>query len=330
MKIENAVVIGTGMMGPGIAATLALGGVAATIASRSEAGAEKGLEQAWKQLSQLAEHQLIHPSDVPRARRLLNASANLEAVAPGADLVIESAPENMAFKQELFAILDGLTRPEAILTSNTSGLSITAIASRCQHPERVVTTHFWNPPHLMPLVEVVRGEKSSDEAVEAIRSLLAHCGKVPVVVKKDRPGQLGNRMQMALVREAVNIIQEGIADARDVDVAAKLGFGLRLPVYGVLEHQDLVGLELGRQICGYVAADLNNEPKAPALFDEKIAAGETGALAGRGFHVWPDGLATEVKARRDRFLIECLRRGVVSSAAPAAVREAAKETVPLW
>lgn len=330
MKIENAVVIGTGMMGPGIAATLALGGVATTIASRSEAGAQQGLEQAWKQLSQLAEHQLIHAGDVPGARRLLTASANLETVAPGAGLIIESAPENMEFKQELFARLDALTPPETILASNTSGLSITAIASRCAHPERVVTTHFWNPPHLMPLVEVVRGEKTSAEVAEAIRALLAHCGKVPVVVKKDRPGQLGNRMQMALVREAVNIVQEGIADARDVDIAAKLGFGLRLPVYGVLEHQDLVGLELGRQICGYVAADLNNEPKAPSLFDAKIKAGETGAAAGRGFHEWPDGHAANVRARRDRFLIDCLRRGVVASAAPAAGREESKEAVPLW
>ncbi|WP_321472714.1 3-hydroxyacyl-CoA dehydrogenase family protein [uncultured Paludibaculum sp.] len=330
MKIEKAVVIGTGMMGPGIAATLALGGVASTIASRTEPGAQKGLEQAWRQLSQLAEHQLIHVSDVPRARALLRATSSLEEAAGETDLVIESAPENMAFKQELFEKLDQWTRPDAILTSNTSGLSITAIASRCAHPERVVTTHFWNPPHLMPLVEVVRGEKSSDEVVEAVRALLAYCGKVPVVVKKDRPGQLGNRMQMALVREAVNIVQEGIADARDVDVAAKLGFGLRLPVYGVLEHQDLVGLELGRQICGYVAADLNNDPKAPALFDQKITAGETGAAAGRGFHEWPAGLANEVRARRDRFLIDCLRRGVVATASPAQGKEPRKEAVPLW
>ncbi|MGC4056010.1 MAG: 3-hydroxyacyl-CoA dehydrogenase family protein [Paludibaculum sp.] len=140
-------------------------------------------------------------------------------------------------------------------------------------------------------------------------------------------GQLGNRMQMALVREAVNIVQEGIADAGDVDVAANSGFGLRLPVYGVLEHQDLVGMELGRQICGYVAADLNNEPKAPALFDRKITAGETGAAAGRGFHEWPAGLASEVKARRDRFLIDCLRRGVVASASPAKSKEEQKETM---
>src|SRR5204863_5511398 len=118
-----------------------------------------------------------------------------------ADLVVESAPENMEFKQNLFAHLDSIAKPNAVLTSNTSGMSITAIASRCSRPERVLTTHFWNPPHLMPLVEIVKGEKTSDQIASAVRDLLASCSKVPVVVKKDRPGQLGNRLQMALVRE---------------------------------------------------------------------------------------------------------------------------------
>src|SRR4029079_2657422 len=130
-----------------------------------------------------------------------------------ADLVVESAPEDMDFKQELFTRLDAATRPSAVLASNTSGLSITAIASRCRHPERVLTTHFWNPPHLMPLVEIVLGEKTSQPIAQAVRELLSACGKVPVVVKKDRPGQLGNRLQMALVREAAQIGAEGHADA---------------------------------------------------------------------------------------------------------------------
>src|SRR5204863_2617877 len=138
-----------------------------------------------------------------------------------ADLVVESAPENMEFKQNLFAHLDSIAKPNAVLTSNTSGLSITAIASRCNRPVRVLTTHFWNPPHLMPLVEIVKGEKTSAEVAQDIRELLAHCGKIPVIVKKDRPGQLGNRLQMAMVREAANIVAEGIADVEDVDLAAK-------------------------------------------------------------------------------------------------------------
>lgn len=310
MKFELAAVLGTGMMGPGIASTLALGGVEVRIVSRTRDGAAKGMESARLGLSVLAANGLLTPAQATAALARLSATEHLEEAVRDVDLVIESAPENMDFKQALFARLDALTRPDAVLASNTSGLSITAIGSRCTRPERVVTTHFWNPPHLMPLVEIVRGEKTAVEVVEALRELLGRCGKVPVVVKKDRPGQLGNRMQMALVREAVHIVEEGIADAEDVDLAAKLGFGIRLPVYGVLEHQDIVGLEMGHAICDYVAGDLYNEPRAPQLYRDKIARGETGAAAGRGFHDWTRKSAGQVKARRDRFLIECLKSGV--------------------
>jgi 3-hydroxybutyryl-CoA dehydrogenase len=237
----------------------------------------------------------------------VDASTDFDKVIAQVDLVIESAPENMEFKQKLFARMDAIAKSEAVLASNTSGLSITAIASLCTHPERVLTTHFWNPPHLIPLVEVVKGEKTSIDAVNQVRDLLARCGKTPVVVKKDRPGQLGNRMQMALVREAINIVAEGIADVEDVDLAAKSGFGLRLPVYGIFEHQDIVGLDMGLSIVDYVCKDTYNEPHAPDLMRKKVAAGDLGVKTGRGFYDWSQKSADAVKARRDRFVLDFLR-----------------------
>lgn len=314
MNIENAVVLGTGMMGPGIAACLALGGVQATIVSRSESGARRGLEAATAALRLLAEAGLAEADAVQEALPRVGSGTDLEAAAAGADLVIESIPESMTLKQELWARLEKVVRPTTVLASNTSGLSITEMAAGCAHPERVVTTHFWNPAHLMPLVEIVRGDRTSRQVVDAMYELLQRCGKVPVVVKKDRPGQLGNRLQVALIREAVNIVAEGIADPEDVDRAAKLGFGLRLPAYGILEHQDLIGLELGHAVCDYVSRDLNNDPHAPGLYLEKIARGETGAAAGQGFYDWTKKSAEEVKARRDRWLIECLRGGITRKA----------------
>ncbi len=164
-----------------------------------------------------------------------------------------------------------------MLASNTSGLSITAIASRCARPERVLTTHFWNPPHLIPLVEIVKGEKTSDDAAQAVRALLAGCGKTPVIVNKDRPGQLGNRLQMALVREAANIVAEGIASAEDVDTVARNSFGIRLPAYGILEHQDMVGLDMCVGILDYVASDLNGEPRAPEYYRELVRSRQPGS-----------------------------------------------------
>src|SRR5712664_1497788 len=243
-RFQTAAVIGTGMMGPGIAGTLALGGVRSTILSRTAEGARKGLEAARRQIRLLEENGLADPGHAARAVELVDSTSEFDVTVAAVDLVIESAPENMEFKQNLFAHMDSIAKPEAVLASNTSGLSITAIASRCGRPARVLTTHFWNPPHLMPLVEIVQGENTSPEVAQTVRELLAACGKVPVIVKKVRPGQLGNRLQMALVREAAYIVGEVIADVEDVDLVAKNGFGLRMPAYGIFEHQDAVGLDM--------------------------------------------------------------------------------------
>lgn len=325
MNIGTAVVIGTGMMGPGIACRLACGGVRTALVSRTEQGAKKGRERVWAMLDLLEDHGLIEEATAGLAEDLISTTTDLASAAAAADLVVESTPEDMQFKQGLFAELGAMTKSECILASNTSGLSITRIAEHCAKPERVITSHFWNPPHLMPLVEIVRGERTSEHVAATLQELLKRCGLMPVVVKKDRPGQLGNRMQMALVREAVNIVAEGIATAEDVDTAAKLGFGLRLPVYGVLEHQDMVGLELGHAVCDYVARDLYNQPKAPDLYREKILRGETGARAGQGFHEWKDGDAESLAARRDEFLIWCLQRNHTPRPLVPVVDEAVSE-----
>jgi 3-hydroxybutyryl-CoA dehydrogenase len=310
-RIRRAAVIGTGMMGPGIASRLACGGVETTLVSRTEESARKGLETAWGFLDQLEDHGLIEESTAGLAEEILHCTCSMADALRGADLVLESVPEKLELKQRLFAECEGMTSAETLLASNTSGLSITAIAAQCARPERVITTHFWNPPHLMPLVEIVRGERTSPQAAPLLQELLRTCGFVPVLVNKDRPGQLGNRLQMALVREAVHIVAEGIADAEAVDTAAKLGFGLRLPVYGILEHQDMVGLELGFAVCDYVARDLNNQPAAPALYRQKIERGETGAKAGRGFHDWTEHQPEKVIERRNRFLLDLLQRGLL-------------------
>jgi len=306
-SFRTAAVIGTGMMGPGIAGALALGGLHATILSRSEESAAKGLAAARAQLRILADNALAEMIEVREAFERLTASAMFDRSVGNADLVIESIPENMDLKQKLFARMDSLAGKSAVLASNTSGLSITAIANRCRHPERVLTTHFWNPPHLMPLVEIVQGAKTSPQVAQSVRELMAACGKVPVVVKRDRPGQLGNRLQMALVREAAYIVEEGIADVEDVDLVAKNGFGLRMPAYGIFEHQDAVGLDMGLSIVDYIAQDLYNLPKAPNIYRAKVAHGDLGAKTGKGFYDWSKKSIDEVKADRDQFVIEVLR-----------------------
>lgn len=303
----RAVVVGTGMMGPGIAATLAAGGIGTCLVSRTTESAEEGLLQAKGLLSTLEKQGLVSPAQLATGLRSLSRSTDLAAEVAKTDLVVESIPEDLALKQRFFQRLARVAPMKAILASNTSGISISAIAEECDHPERILTTHFWNPPYLMPLVEVVMGQRTAEPVAHQTLDILKRCGKTPVLVRKDTPGQLGNRLQHALVREAIHIIHEGIASAEDVDLAVKNGFGLRLPVWGVLEHADAVGLDLVKSVQDYVLPALRNEPFADPLLTQKVQEGNFGAKSGRGFYDWTIRDMGAAKARRDEFLVRFLR-----------------------
>ncbi len=305
--LRRAAVCGAGMMAPGIAATLAVGGLETTIVARREFRAWEALDMARQQLLLLEQNGLIEAAHSNRALERLTATWHFAEGVAGRDLVVESIAEDMAVKQEWIAEVEALVSPTAYITSNTSGLSITEMSSRAQNPERIATTHFWNPPHLVPLVEIVKSPATSETMAQDLKILLERCGKVPVIVRKDRPGQLGNRLQMAMVREAVNIVAEGIADVEDVDKAASLGFGLRLPVYGIFEHADLVGLDLSHKVCDSVAKDLYSERRAPDLYGLLLRQGQLGAKTGSGFYDWSKKDADQVRNRRDRWLREFLK-----------------------
>jgi 3-hydroxybutyryl-CoA dehydrogenase len=306
MDVRNIAVAGTGMMGPGIAATFALAGYPVTIVSRTAEGAAKGVGTAGSLIDVLVTNHLADAAQAKEAKGRLAPSTDLEGAARAAQLFVESIPENLAIKQEFFARLDKAA-PATILCSNTSGISITKIASASTRKDRILTTHFWNPPYLMPLVEVSVSAWTSQSVADQVMALLRAVGKVPVLVRHDRPGQLGNRIQHAMIRECVNIVQEGICTAEEVDLAVKTGVGLRLPVYGVFEHADMVGLDLVKAVQDYVLPDLSTVPHAGKLHQEKVAKGELGVRSGKGFLEWTPKKAEEVRARRDAFLMQFLR-----------------------
>ncbi len=311
MIVEKAVVLGTGMMGPGIAATLCAGGIDTVLVSRTLEGVTAGRDKVAGLLRTLDEEGLLHRTPREKswegAYRRLSVSIDLAAAVKDTHLVIESTPENLEFKQALFQLLDAETPETAILASNTSALSITSIAARCRFPERVATAHFWNPPHLIPLVEIVRGEKTAPEVAETLRQLLENCGKAPVVVQKDRPGQLGNRLQHALLREAIYIVEEGIASAEDIDRALKKGMALRLPAYGLLEHQDMVGLDLALAVQESVTPDLCDRPAAGALLRNLVERGELGAKTGKGLYDWSRRDPQALIRQRDECILYLLK-----------------------
>jgi len=305
-KISHALVAGSGQMGPGIAFTLASVGCETRIFARTAESVEKGMSAFSTLLDVLVAEDCISSQDSTHIRSLVSGTADLDMAAE-ADLVIESIPENLQLKQDFFATVEKLAPPDAILTSNTSGLPATAIAEKLERPERFAVTHFWNPPHLMPLVEVVKGERTSVDTVETLADLYARAGKKPVKVWKDTPGQLGNRLFQALLREAVHIVEEGIASVEDVDTAVKNGLGRRFPVYGPLEHNDVVGLDTLHAIQSYICTSLCNEREPAKLLADKFANGDLGVKSGRGFYDWSERRSAEVIERRDRFLLDLMK-----------------------
>jgi 3-hydroxybutyryl-CoA dehydrogenase len=229
---------------------------------------------------------------------------DLEAALEGAAYVTEAAPEDLALKQELFERLDALAPPEVILATNTSVMSPGAIGSRAKRRDRVVGTHWWNPPYLIPLVEVTQAEATTLDTVERTIALLAAVGKTPVHVRRDVPGFVGNRLQHALWREAIAIVAAGVCDAETVDTVVKSSFGRRLGVLGPLENADLVGLDLTLAIHEYVLPHLDHTPGPAPLPREKVAKGELGMKTGQGLRSWSPEAADAVRENLLRYLTQ--------------------------
>ncbi|MFN8008578.1 MAG: 3-hydroxyacyl-CoA dehydrogenase family protein [Terriglobia bacterium] len=312
----KAVVVGTGMMGPGIAISLSATGIETVLVGRTQESTQRGFSQSLNYLQVLREHQLINAVQFDAGQSHLSSSSRLNEALSTSDFVFESIPENLALKQEFFKHLDEYSPKNAILCSNTSGISITRIAEGAKYPERIMTAHFWNPPHLMPLVEVVMGEKTDEGSALRVMEIVRRCGKSPVLVRKDTPGQLGNRLLQALVREAIHIVQSGIASVEAVDLVVKRGFGLRMPVWGILEHADAVGLDLVEAVQNYVLPHLNQETQASPLLGEKLNLGEAGVKSGKGFYDWEVRDIQAAKRNRDEFLIEFLKKHQSERLAP--------------
>jgi 3-hydroxybutyryl-CoA dehydrogenase len=284
-EIRKVTVLGAGMMGPGIAQLFAVKGYNTTVW-----GLEKELpgliDTIRSNLLMMASYGIGQESAIEPAIARIRTTSSLEDAVAEADFVEEAIVENLEIKQEFFRTMDSLCNKDTILATNTSVISPTEIALKSKHRERIVGTHFWNPPHLIPLVEVVKARDTSEETVDMTMDLMADIGKKPVRVKKDVPGFLANRLQHALWREAISIVEKGIADPEDVDEAVKNSFGLRLPVLGPIENADLVGLDLTLAIHNYVLKHLDDSHVPSPILKEKVDKGELGIKTGKGFKQW--------------------------------------------
>ena len=232
----------------------------------------------------------------------IDFQTDLRQAVESADVVIESAPEKPEVKIQIFAALDEMTSPHALLASNTSVIPISTIARDVRRKNRVMGAHFWNPPYLVPLVEVVEAEFTDSDASARMIELLASVGQEPVRVAKDIPGFIGNRLQHALKREAIALVANGVCDAETVDRVIKLGFGARLGVLGTLEQSDLVGLNLTLDIHRIVMADLDVTPGPHPYLEKLVSDGHLGMKSGAGFYEWTEEKADGVRQRLRTFL----------------------------
>jgi 3-hydroxybutyryl-CoA dehydrogenase len=294
-------VVGSGVMGAAIALVLARGGSPVTLYDPVPQALESALERIRHGAGLLG-------GDPEATLAHVRTATDLGHAVAAAHLVIEAGPEVTAVKQEIFAALGELAPPDAVLASNTSAIPIREIASRARGRERVLGTHFWNPPHLVPLVEVVQADETDPRHVEWTMALLARRGLTPVHVRADVPGFVGNRLQHALKREAIALVAGGVCDAETLDTVVKEGFGARLGAIGPLEQADLGGLALTLQIHEVVMPALDNTPEPHPLLREKVARGELGARTGSGFRSWQPGEAEALRARVDAALLAAAQR----------------------
>lgn len=300
--------LGCGTMGHSIALNAAWAGLSVKMQGISDADLEQGWTNMLKKLEVMLDNGILSDSEASLIQDNIKMTTSVEEAVQDATFVIEAVPEDIKLKIELFKHLDALCKPDVILASNTSGLRPTEIASETAHPERTVVTHFWNPAHLIPLVEVVRGEKTSDEAVERSFQLLKQMKKKPIEVKKEIPGFVGNRLQYALFREAQYLLEEGIASKEDIDDAVTYGIGRRLPVSGPLMTADMGGLDVFSAISDYLFQHLSRAEESLPVLKKLVAEQKLGDKTGEGYYRWDEAFSREYNRKREAELIRFLKK----------------------
>jgi 3-hydroxybutyryl-CoA dehydrogenase len=286
-KPERIAIVGAGLMGHGIAQVFAVAGHPVNVFDPST--------DALLSLRSRIEDNLKSLGQATEAAQCVEAHAQLLSAVRDADVIIEAGPENLAWKQQLFAELEGMVPAHALLASNTSVIPITQIMAGLRSGRRAMGTHWWNPPYLVPLVEVIKTPDTGDTEAQNMFDLLARVGKTPAMVQKDVPGFIGNRMQHALWREAVALVAEGVCDAETVDTVVKASFGRRLPVLGPLENADLVGVDLTLAIHETVLPHINCTPGPSPYLQQLIEQGRLGMKSGEGFRSWSKQAQNELK-----------------------------------
>ncbi|RAW44966.1 3-hydroxyacyl-CoA dehydrogenase family protein [Halorubrum sp. 48-1-W] len=305
-RIERIAVVGAGTMGHGIAVALAGDGRSVTLYDVDEDALEAAREAIADAVATLAEHEGHELEDAERVLGSIAYDSTLSTAVADADLVIEAVPEDESIKLDVLGRIEREAPSRAVVATNTSSFSITLLADALDRPERFLGTHWFHPPHIVPVVEIVRGEATADGPVRAVRTLLEDAGKTPVVVEKDVPGFIGNRIQSAMAREAWALLDEGVASAEDIDAAVKGTFGFRLPALGVFEKGDHSGLDIHAKVLDELLGEINRDTSPPAVLTDLVEEGRYGVKTGEGVYDWSEVDIPTATEDRDRQLLSLL------------------------
>lgn len=298
--INNVTIIGSGLMGHGIALKFAQFGFGVTVFDPNEGSLNTLFDRINRSLSQMS----VPASKIKKILSSITKSSKLLESVQTAELIIEAVPEKLELKQKIFKEIETLSNSKCIFASNTSVIPITKIVEKMHDKSRALGTHWWNPPHLIPLVEVIRTKWTDEKHILMTIDVLNKIDKTPVRVEKDVPGFIGNRLQHALWREAISLVENGVCDAKSVDTVIKSSFGRRLSVLGPLENADLVGTDLTLDVHENVLYDLESSNKPSKLLKNLVKSGKLGMKSGEGFQRWDNKDLEQIKLKISKFLSE--------------------------
>lgn len=305
--IQQIAVIGAGLMGHGIAQEFAFAGYQVHLHDVSNEKIQAGIDRIRGNLQMFVENELAQPSQVDETLDRIRGSDQLEMVCQKVDFVVEAVSENLPLKQEIFRQLDAICPPHAILASNTTAIMPSQIGALTQRQDKVLNTHYFNPPYLIPLVELIRSPQTSDETLQVTYHLMTKIGKTPAIIQKEALGFVGPRLQAALIREAFSIVERGIASAEDVDLVVRNSFGRRLSVAGPFQVFELAGWDLVLAAFEELYKDLNRSTDLNPLLKAMVEKGELGVKSGKGFYEWTPEKVAKIRDRMSRGLIRQMK-----------------------
>lgn len=306
--MENITIIGSGTMGHSIALSLAWGGLSAKVYCINNKAAKDAELEVKKKLKTMTAHQVITDIDEESIFKYIQFTTNLEDALSGTSFIIEAITENLNLKRKLFDDISGYLNEDTVLASNTSGFLPSELSQNYKYPEQFAVAHFWNPAHLIPLVEIVPSVKTSEKTVQRIKILLEKINKKPIVLKKEITGFIGNRLQYAMFREAQYLLDNGYADKEDIDASVTHSIGRRYPVTGPLMTADMGGLDVFSAISDYLFKELSSQEQSGETISNLVNQGKFGIKNGEGFYEWNQEFSERVNRERDRVLLNFLEQ----------------------